>query len=30
MVRHEYVAGEIHTMTGATRRDNRIAGKVYR
>lgn len=29
-VRHEYVAGEIHAMTGASRRHNRIAGNVYR
>ncbi len=27
-VRHEYVAGEIHAMTGATRRHNRIIGNV--
>lgn len=23
-IRHEYLAGEIHAMTGATRRHNRI------
>ena len=28
-VRHEYVAGEIHAMTGATRRHNRIVGNIY-
>jgi Uma2 family endonuclease len=28
-VRHEYVAGEIHVMIGATRRHNRIAGNIY-
>ena len=29
-VRHEYVAGEVYAMTGATRRHNRITGNVYR
>lgn len=29
-VRHEYVAGEIHAMTGGTYRHNTIAGKIYR
>lgn len=28
-VRHEYVGGTIHAMTGATRRHNRIAGNIY-
>jgi Uma2 family endonuclease len=28
-IRHEYLAGEIHAMTGATRRHNRIAGNIY-
>lgn len=27
-VRHEYVAGEIHAMTGATKRHNRIVGNI--
>lgn len=29
-VRHEYVGGFIHAMTGATRRHNRIIGNIYR
>jgi len=29
-VRHEYLAGEIHAMTGAIRRHNRISGNIYR
>lgn len=29
-VRHEYVAGVIHAMTGATKRHNRIVGNIYR
>jgi Uma2 family endonuclease len=29
-VRHEYVAGEVYAMTGASRRHDRIAGNVYR
>lgn len=29
-VRHEYVAGEVYAMTGASRRHNRVAGNVYR
>lgn len=28
-VRHEYIAGEIFAMTGATKRHNRIAGRLY-
>jgi len=28
-IRHEYVAGEIHAMTGATRRHSRITGNVF-
>ena len=29
-VRHEYVAGVIHAMTGATKRHNRVVGNIYR
>lgn len=29
-VRHEYVAGEVYAMTGASRRHNRISGNIYR
>lgn len=29
-VRHEYVNGELRAMSGASRRHNRIAGKIYR
>ena len=29
-VRHEYLAGEVYAMTGASRRHNRIAGNAYR
>lgn len=28
--RHEYVAGEIHAMVGATRRHHRICGNIFR
>jgi Uma2 family endonuclease len=28
-VRHEYVAGEIHAMSGVTRRHNRIATRIF-
>ena len=28
-VRHEYIGGQIHAMTGATLRHNVIAGNVY-
>jgi Uma2 family endonuclease len=28
-VRHEYVAGEIHAMSGVTRQHNRITGNVF-
>ena len=29
-VKHEYLAGEIHAMVGASRRHIRITGKIYR
>jgi Uma2 family endonuclease len=28
-IRHEYVAGDVHAMTGVTRRHSRIAGNVF-
>ncbi len=28
-LRHEYVAGEVYAMTGASRRHNRIVGNIY-